>query len=160
MQCGGATVTIASYLPGDPRLSINEDVASNCLDKMRETFKEEGLTEDSYLIVMTAIALYRERKNHGIQDYNCHSSFEGKKGMRQILNYKRLTDEHLAYLYSEAIKDVGIEGALDFKRVSDLWSYWVEEGLKIMYCDYFSKYYHQYNIGYFLQKLFVLSGDL
>lgn len=148
-------MTIASYLPGDPRLSINEEIASKCLDEMRETFKNEGLTEDSYLIVMTAIALYKERENHGVQDYNCHRSLEGKKGTRQILNYKRLSDEHLAYLYAEAIKEVGIEGSLDFKKVSELWSHWVEEGLKIMYCDYYLKFYPGNGIDYFLQKLFV-----
>jgi hypothetical protein len=147
-------MTIASYLPGDPRLSISEEIASKCLDEIRETFKNEGLTEDSYLIVMTAIALYKERENHGMQDYNCLKSFEGKKGTRQILNYKRLSDEHLAYLYAEAIKEVGIDGALDFKKVSELWSHWVEEGLKIMYCDYYLKYYPGHGIEYFLQKLF------
>ena len=152
-------MTIASYLPGDPRLSISEEIASKCLDVIRETFKNEGLTEDSYLIVMTAIALYKERESHGMQDYDCHSLFEGKKGMRQILNYKRLTDEHLAYLYAEAIKEVGIDSALDFKRVSDLWSYWVEEGLKIMYCDYYLKYYPGHGIDYFLQKLFDSLGN-
>ena len=74
-------MAIASYIPGDPRLSISEEVANICLDKIRDALKEEGLTEDSYLIVMTAIALYRERTNHGVQDYNCLNNFEGKKGM-------------------------------------------------------------------------------
>ena len=152
-------MTIAAYLPGDPRLSINEEIASKCLDVIRQTFKDEGLTEDSYLIVMTAIALYRERENHGMQDYNCHGLFEGKKGTRQILNYKRLSDEHLAYLYAEAIKEVGIEGVLDFKKVSELWSQWVEEGLKIMYCDYYLKYYLGNSIDYFLKRLFPSMGS-
>lgn len=150
-------MTIASYLPGDPRLSISEEVASKCLDEIREAFKDEGLTDDSYLIIMTAIALFKEKKSHGIPDYQCHNSFEGKKGTRQILNYKRLSDEHLAYLYAEAIKEVGTEGALDFKRISDLWSHWVEEGLKIMYCDYYLRYYKQYGIEVFVEMLFKSS---
>lgn len=153
-------MAIASYLPGDPRLSINEEVASKCLDEMREAFKEEGLTEDSYLIVMTAIAIFREKKNHGMQDYNCHNHFEGKRGMRQIFNYKRLSDEHLAYLYSEAIQEVGVDAVLDFKRVSELCQSWAEEGLKIMYCDYFLKYYSKHDMGHFLQKLFASNDDL
>lgn len=144
---------IASYIQGDPRLSISEDVASICLDKIREVLKDEGLTEDSYLIIMTAIAVYRGKKDYGIQDYKCHSGFEGKKGARQILNYKRLSDEHLAFLYSEAIKEVGIEGILDFKHISELWSHWAEEGLKIIYCDYFQKYSAGYDVKNFLNKL-------
>ncbi len=150
-------MAIASYIPGDPRLSISEEVANICLDKIRDALKEEGLTEDSYLIVMTAIALYRERINHGVQDYNCLNSFEGKKGMRQILNYKRLSDENLAYLYSEAITEVGIEGITDFKQVSELWSEWAEQGLKIMYCDYFQKYYSSHDMSHFIKKLFNLD---
>lgn len=149
---------IASYIEGDPRLSISEDVASICLDKLRDVLKDEGLTEDSYLIIMTAIAIYREKKNHGLQDYKCHNNFEEKKGVRQILNYKRLSDEHLAYLYSEAIKEVGISGILDFKHVSELWSKWAEEGLKIIYCDYFQKYYSGQDMKLFLNNLLNL-GD-
>lgn len=147
-------MAISSYILGDPRLSIDEEVANTCLDQIREALKEEELTDDSYLIVMTAVSLYREKKNHGIQDYNCHKNFEGKKSTRQILNYKRLSDEHLAYLYSEAIKEVGVDGIMDFKRISELWSLWVEEGLKIMYCDYFQKYYSSHDLSRFLQKLF------
>jgi len=147
-------MTLASYIPGDPRLSISESVANGCLDIIREILKNENLPDDSYLIIMTAISLWRERKDHGILDFECIDKFNGGKGERQILNYKRLSDDHLAFLYSEAIKEVGIDKAMDFKEVSKLWSSWAEEGLKILYCNYFKKYYARKDIGYLLDNIF------
>jgi hypothetical protein len=146
-------MTLASYIPGDPRLSISESVAHGCLDNIRGTLKNENLPDDSYLIIMTAISLWRERKDHGILDFECIDKFNGGKEERQILNYKRLSDDHLAFLYSEAIKEVGIDKAMDFKEVSKLWSSWAEEGLKILYCNYFM-YYARKDIGYLLDKIF------
>lgn len=146
-------MSIASYIPGDPRLSINEDVAKNCLDQIREALKEEGLNDDSYQVVMTAIALFREKKEHGIPDYNCIQSLGNTKGDRQILNYKRLDDEFLAFLYSEAINELGPEKGLDFREASRLWAHWAEEGLKILYCNYFLKYYKRHDVSQFLGKI-------
>ena len=146
-------MSIASYIPGDPRLSINEEVAKKCLDPIRDALKEDGLKDDSYQVIMTAIALYREKKEHGIPDYNCIQSIEIKKGDRQILNYKRLDDEFLAFLYSEAINELGLEKGLDFKETSRLWEHWAEEGLKILYCNYFLKYHKRQDVSQFLDKI-------
>ncbi len=149
-------MSLENYIPGDPRLSINEGIASECLDNMRRALGEEGLSDDSYHIIMTAIALYREKKGDVIPDYQCMEKFDGIKGTRQILNYIRLKDEYLAFLYSEAIKEFGpdhIADILDFKKVSGLWSKWAEEGLKILYCNYFLKYYRKHDIQEFLDKI-------
>ncbi len=137
-------MSLESYIDGDPRMSINEGIASTCLDTIRNALKEEGLPDDSYHIIMIAIAIYREKKGSGIPDYKCMEQFKGDKNTRQIFNYKRLGDTYLAFLYSEAINKFGpdhIADILDFKKISELWSKWAEEGLKILYCNYFARYY-------------------
>lgn len=146
-------MSIEAYIPGDPRLSINEQVAKICLDEIRDALKQEGIQDDSYLIIMTAIAIYREKKEHGIPDYDCIQLIGKGKGERQILNYKRVSDEHFAFLYSETINELGLERGLDFKEASKLWAQWAEEGLKILYCNYFKRYYKKHDIGQFLDKI-------
>ena len=139
-------MSLESYIDGDPRMSINEGIASTCLDSIRNAIKEEGLPDDSYHIIMIAIAIYCEKKSGEIPDYECMEQFKGTKNTRQIFNYKRLGDTYLAFLYSEAINELGpnnINDILDFKKISELWSKWAEEGLKILYCNYFTRYYRR-----------------
>lgn len=156
-------MSLENYIDGDPRMSINEGVAKECLDKIRDALNDEGLPDDSYHIIMTAIAVLREKKVGVIPDYECINKFDSTKGTRQILNYIRLKDEYLAFLYSEAIKELApdnIDGILNFKKVSELWSKWAEEGLKILYCNYFTKYYHRKgDIHDFLNKIYNFGRD-
>ncbi len=153
-------MSLESYIPGDPRLSINEGVADECLDEIRKALKYEGLNDESYYVILTAIALFREKRGDVIPDSECMGKFDGIKKTRQILNYKRLNDDYLAFLYSEAIKEFSpdnMNDIFDFKKVSDLWSKWAEEGLKILYCNYFKKYYRKHEIQEFLDKIYDAS---
>lgn len=153
-------MSLESYIPGDPRLSINESIAEECLDKMRNALGNEGLNNESYYVILTAIALFRKKKGDVIPDYECMEKFDSIKKTRQILNWKRLNDDYLAFLYSEAIKEFSLDNIndiFDFKKVSDLWSKWAEEGLKILYCNYFQKYYRKGEIQEFLDKIYDAS---
>lgn len=154
-------MSLESYIRGDPRLSINVKVAT-WLDEIRDALKEERMDDDSYHIIMTAVALFKEKRAGDIPDYDCMHSLDSTKGTRQILNYKRLSDDYLAFLYSEAINEFGpdkLDKLYEFKELDSLWSKWAEEGIKILYCNYFRKYYRKHDVMEFLDKICDV-GDL
>lgn len=147
-------MSISTYLPGDPRLEINSQVASTCLDGIKEIFKENKLPSDSYSIIMLAISISTE-KSFWIPDLNCLEKFKNSgKEKRQILDYVRLSDKQLAFLYAETIEKEGIENGIDFHQASKLWATWAEEGLKILYCRYFKDYNVSNDIYEILDEIF------
>jgi hypothetical protein len=136
--------SIGSYIRDkfhDPRLYISEIIAQECLDKMELSLKNSGIDLDHADLIILAISIYRKIKKGGkdrelIYRQDCEKIYS-KGPKRQILNYVRMDEEHLAYLYAAAIEEFGIENISDFGMLSKKWEEWAEEGLKILYCNYF-----------------------
>lgn len=157
MQGRGGAMSIESYIPGDPRMSIDANIKEQCLDKIRDAFREDGINADASDIVILAISIFRDSKKYSIDDIKCIDSIAKNDGKTQILNYKRMGDEHLAFLYAESISELGIEKGIDFAVASKKWEEWAEEGLKMFYCNYFEPLHNPLHRPEFFDKIYGLA---
>lgn len=153
-------MSIESYIEGDPRMSINTNIKEKCLDPIREAFKGEGGSVDAADIILLAISIYKNSGSEGMPNVDCIESFANTGGKTQVLNYIRMSDDHLAYLFAESIVDMGIDKGLDFRLASQKWEEWAEEGLKILYCNYFAKYYSQSDHAEFFKRIYDLTKNI
>ncbi|MFP3257207.1 MAG: hypothetical protein RXO36_05365 [Candidatus Nanopusillus acidilobi] len=143
---------------GDPRMSLDETIFYECLNKMEEELKKDGISVEHADLIVLAISIYEKENKNGITtiDVECEKNF--RKGKKiQVLRYNAMDDEYLAYLYSLAINKIGVKNIFDFKKISEEWEKWAEEGLKILYCKYFIQYYTT-NPTKFFDRILELAG--
>lgn len=121
---------------------IRRSVAENCLDKMYIGFQEMKLQPLNKDILIVAVALARRSGELERKMAKCVNDDGEPQNRRGIIRYAELGEQNLAYLFSEAIDEIGAKNVMDFARVISLWEKWADEGLQILYCNYYSKYFN------------------
>ena len=121
---------------------VNRKIAVECLDKMQESFSEEGIKVTLTDILLLAVSMARRDGRAGKLIANCISDDADPKDRRGIIRFTEIGEKNLAYLFSEAIDEIGAENAIDFAAVASLWEKWADDGLKILYCNYYSRYFN------------------
>lgn len=121
--------------------TVNRQIAENTLDKMSEAFRSLGLQMRLTDILMAAIVLDREADIIVKANSNCGEMEGSTKDRRGIIRFNELGERNLSYLFAMAIKEIGIDNIADFGKVTALWESWADNGLKIMYCNYFTEYF-------------------
>lgn len=120
---------------------VRRSVAEGCLDKMSEGFKRMKLQTQLKDILVVAVAM--ARRNNGSHDNipACIGDDNKPQDRRGIIRFAELGEKNLAYLFAEAVFEVGTKKATDFAEVISLWEKWADEGLQTLYCGYYSKYF-------------------
>jgi hypothetical protein len=118
---------------------VRRIIAESCLDKISNGFQEMKLQIQSKDILVLAVSM--ARRSSGLEENRSTCINEEKKSQdkRGIIRFTELGEQNLAYLFAEAIVEIGAKNITNFSEVISLWEKWADEGLQILYCDFFSK---------------------
>ncbi len=121
--------------------TVNRAIAEACLDKISLALGQRKLQTKLKDILILAISLARKTNNLEENKPSCVSQDARSQDRRGIVRFVEIGEQNLAYLFAEAIDELGARGITNFAEVVSLWEEWADQGLQILYCDYFSKYF-------------------
>ena len=128
---------------------VRRIVAESCLDKISNGFQEMKLQIQSKDILIVAVALARRSGGLNGNIPTCISEDYKPQDRRGIIRFAELGEQNLAYLFAEAIVEIGAKNITNFSEVISLWEKWADEGLQILYCDLFSKHFNSSPMQFF-----------
>ena len=128
---------------------VRRSVAVGCLDKMSDGFNQMNLHIPLNNILVVAVSM--ARRNSGLHDNipACIDDDNKPQDRRGIIRFVELGEKNLAYLFAEAILEVGTKRSSDLAELISLWEKWADEGLQILYCGYYSEYFSSSPMQFF-----------
>ncbi len=134
---------------------VRRSIAEGCLDKMYNGFQQMKLQIQLKDILILAVAMARRSGGLDENKPSCIPDDSKPQDRRGIIRFSELGELNLAYLFAEAIDEIGAKNVTNFPDVINLWEKWAEDGLQILYCDLFSRHFNSSPMQFFEQLMYV-----